>query len=267
MRVLLVGCGQMGSWFARRLAARGHSLLLHDSRSEAAAELSRELGCEVVGEVFEAARRADLVLLAVPIREAKRLMRSLARSEPGFRSLMDVSALKGPLVGPAGLLRSKGVIVALAHPLFGPRTESTEGTYTAHVEPIDADREEELIRALIPGTKLIRMNWRDHDRAVAVSVSLTHYVGLALADALSGSPAVLPTNSVRLAKELAEVALNESSSFYEDFVMTSGSARAALRRYIRACERLLRASEVGRLGLVHGRLKGATKVRGPPDGT
>lgn len=267
MRVLLVGCGQMGGWFARRLAARGHSLLLHDRTQEAASALSRELGCEAVGDAFEAARQADMVLLAVPVLEAKRLMRSLAKSDLGFGSLVDVSALKGPLVRAAELLRSRGVIVALAHPLFGPKTESTEGTFTAHVEPRDVDREEELIRSLLPGTRLIRMNWRDHDKAVSVSVSLTHYIGLALAETLSRSPAVLPTNSMRLAKGLAEVALSESGSFYDDLVMTSGSARAAFRRYIRACERVLKASEGGRLGRFHGRLRGATRARTPPDGT
>ncbi|MCS7094427.1 MAG: prephenate dehydrogenase/arogenate dehydrogenase family protein [Thaumarchaeota archaeon] len=251
---MLIGCGQMGSWFARRLSSQGHSLLLFDRRPEAVEGLSKEVNGEVL-KGLEAVDGVDVVMLAVPVIEAKKALRELMRAGVRYAGVVDVSALKGPLMDAARAIRAKGITVALIHPLFGPKTENIEGTYTAHVEPGDLDREEELIRSLLPGTTLLRMGWREHDKASALSVSLTHYLGLALAEVMAGSSRTLPTNSMRVAVRLAEISLQESSSFYDDLVMCSGTAMAALRRYVRVCEEVLNAAEERRLGRLHSRLK------------
>lgn len=107
---IIGGTGGMGRFFARLFAERGHEVLIASEATELRPE--------------DAAARADLVILSVPIAVTQEVIKQVApHVRPGC-CLMDVTSLKsGPL---AAMLESAGpdVEVIGTHPMFGPTVQS-----------------------------------------------------------------------------------------------------------------------------------------------
>lgn len=245
MRLLIVGCGQMGGWFARHLSSLGHSLELYDIDRRAAEALASEVGGSAIGELRESAG-SDGVIVAVPSRAVKGLLRELGPLQGRWGFLVEISALKGPLVGEVRKLRRRGMTVVMLHPLFGPRTRDLTGTVAVHVEPGDEEAERRVIGQILPGTEVISMGVREHDASVRYSIALTHFIGLAAGLLLTRSGAKpLPTNSMNALIRLVEIALAESDSFYTDDPMLSPSSRRVMRAFLREGERTLNLLERG----------------------
>jgi len=247
LRLLVVGCGQMGGWFARHLSSLGHSLELYDVDRNAAERLASEVGGRPIGDLRESGG-GDGVIVAVPSRAARGALRELGSLPKRYGFVVEISALKGPVAGEVRRLRRKGMTVVMLHPLFGPRTKDLEGTVAVHVEPGDEEAERSVIDRILPGTRVITMGLREHDASVRYSVGLTHFIGLAAALALSRSAAEpLPTNSMGALMRLVEIALSESDSFYLDEPMRSAASMRVMRAFLRECERTLDLLERGAL--------------------
>jgi len=73
MRVAIIGCGVMGSAFARQFATKGHKLVLCDRTFEKAKNLAQELEIEVSSDFNEAKNDVDFILLAVKPKNLKEL--------------------------------------------------------------------------------------------------------------------------------------------------------------------------------------------------
>jgi predicted dinucleotide-binding enzyme len=73
MKIGIIGAGQIGGTLARRLTALGHDVSIANSRGpETLAALARETGAQPV-TVEQAARAGDVVIVAIPVKNAPRL--------------------------------------------------------------------------------------------------------------------------------------------------------------------------------------------------
>lgn len=107
---IIGGTGGMGRFFARLFAERGHEVLI----SSEATELTP----------IQAAARADLVIISVPIAVTIDVIRQVAPHLKPGSCLMDVTSLKtGPL---KAMLEHAPVDVEVlgTHPMFGPTVQS-----------------------------------------------------------------------------------------------------------------------------------------------
>jgi prephenate dehydrogenase len=115
----VVGLGLVGGSLARDLAARGVRVLGCDRDAGAvAAALREEVLAGVLDDTLAAAAEADLVVLAVPVREVPRLAAAAVRQAVRARLVMDVASTKAAVVNAveaAGL----GATFVGAHPLAG----------------------------------------------------------------------------------------------------------------------------------------------------
>lgn len=64
MRIAIIGCGNMGAAFARRLS-KSHDLFLFDHAAEKAKKLAREKYGQAVDSMGQAIHKADAVILAI----------------------------------------------------------------------------------------------------------------------------------------------------------------------------------------------------------
>ena len=62
------------------------------------------------------------------------------------------------------------------HPLFGPGTTVYENRKIALVPIKDAEKEKMYVRKLFPEFQIICVNYSEHDKAMAIILSLTHYI-------------------------------------------------------------------------------------------
>jgi len=192
--LLVVGLGLVGGSLA--LAARRRGLfaeVLGFDLEASARELARRAGAvdEAVAEVDEGIRRADVVVLAIPVQalvawlaeEGKRLRRDTV--------LVDVGSTKERIVDLMERL-PEGVEAVGAHPMAGSeesgmaaaRPDLFYGSRWALVETRrTGDRAREVVEALVEvvGGRALWTGAVDHDRATAASSHLPYLLSATLA--------------------------------------------------------------------------------------
>ncbi|MET0340374.1 MAG: bifunctional chorismate mutase/prephenate dehydrogenase [Polyangiales bacterium] len=155
------------------------------------AELFSDLGNEVL-EVDvdtaltapEAAARADVTLIAVPIAVTEKVIREVGPHVPEHGLLMDITSIKGPPV--ATMLASTRASVLGTHPMFGPGVSTLQGQRIVVCKGRgDAWAEWATRTFRARGLVIAEASAEAHDRAMASVQVLTHYqtqvLGLTLA--------------------------------------------------------------------------------------
>lgn len=176
-RILIIGAGGMGRWFARYFSDRGFSISILDVDPEKARRVGRELGAKVVERPTG---NEDIMLVAVFLSKAREVVESLG----WYRGLLiDISSVKGPV----NRAMRKGSFKPLSiHPLFGPGATTLKDK-TIVVTPIkDGDEEARLAAELFPEAEIRVMDEDEHDRAVAYAIQLPHLLTQIASAVLSG---------------------------------------------------------------------------------
>ena len=132
----------------------------------------------------EAARSADVTLIAVPISVTEQVIAEVGPHVPEHGLLMDITSLKGaPL---AAMMASTRASVLGTHPMFGPGVHTFQGQRIVCCRgrgDVWADWAERNFRAR--GLVITEASADEHDRAMALVQVLTHYqtqvLGLTLA--------------------------------------------------------------------------------------
>jgi len=77
MKIAILGCGVMGSAFARQFAKKGYQLVLCDRNPEKAEVLAEEISGQHIPELPISAAKVDIVLLAVKPKELEELAKQV----------------------------------------------------------------------------------------------------------------------------------------------------------------------------------------------
>lgn len=79
MKVAVIGCGVMGSAFARHLSQK-HSVLVCDRNEDKMGYLAREIGAEVASTPAEAIEKAEMTILAIKPKDLATFARETSKS-------------------------------------------------------------------------------------------------------------------------------------------------------------------------------------------
>ena len=171
---IIGGAGQMGELLARFFGDFGHEILVVDKETELTAE--------------EAAPRADVVIVSVPIRETERVVREVGPLLRPDALLMDITSLKAAPM--RAMMDSTEASVIGTHPMFGPGVRAFEGQRV--VICVGRDREENpwldwVTRHFRARGLFLNLTTPDHhDRVMSIVQVLLHYqtqvLGLTLAN-------------------------------------------------------------------------------------
>ncbi len=258
MRVAVLGAsGEMGAFFVRYFLEKGEAVNGCDpNRAKTGAQAGRVPQLEWYGTNAEAAKGCDVTIIAVPMESTVKVAKEVAlKLKPGS-ILVEISSVKGRTFSALKRLVGDRVNLLSIHPLFGPALQSIEGMKIAvivgrkrGVEPPEAA----FARKLFPEARVIAMSREEHDRTMAVVLSLTHLVNLVYAATVSQflSPdefmrVSTPNSSMQLT--LAEAILAQdpklSYAIQAGNVYSSKVARAASRELRRVLE-MVERSEAG----------------------
>ncbi len=91
MKVAVIGCGVMGSAFAKHFA-KNHSVLLHDHDKDKAKSLAKEIGAAVEVDLNKCVERADAILLAIKPKDLKLAAKAAAGSLTENKILISILA-------------------------------------------------------------------------------------------------------------------------------------------------------------------------------
>jgi prephenate dehydrogenase len=261
--VVISGLGLMGGSLAGALTAAGWRVLLHHRRPEVAATAAR-LGWGTAVAGLGAAAAADIAVVCTPVLAIAEQVRELARH--GARVITDVGSTKAALVAALGDLAATYVG---SHPMAGSHLQGLghadprlyRGRLTI-VTPTPATPApalalvEELWRDA--GCRLLRLDARLHDRAVAEASHLPHILASAAAAQLGAEAAPVAANGFRDATRIAggspalwaEILLSNAEAIGEGLARSAdrlAALRAALAVGDRpAVERWLEEGRAGR---------------------
>ena len=240
----IIGFGRFGALTARYLA-RDLSVKVLDGGAKAAA--IRAAG----GDPADLATvcRQRILILCVPI---SAMRETIARVAPllGPRTLVvDVCSVK---VAPVAWMRAglpAHVPILATHPMFGPDSaaESLAGRKIVLCpERIDAARYER-IRGYLESRGLVTIETRteDHDRQIAVSLALTHFIGRSLA-AFGAGPLAIDTEGYQRLLHILGVVEHDTWQLFEDmhrYNPFAADQRRAFARAMSGIEARLRQAE------------------------
>jgi prephenate dehydrogenase len=183
MKLGIAGAGAMGSWFASLARSEGWEVYLFDPIRGRAERVARRTGARRVSTLEELGERAEVLLAAVPISRTPEVIRTLSRGKEEL--LMDLASVKGEVVRTMRGIR--GPELASLHPLFGPGAKTLRGKTVISVPVRVGRRYREFLRFLSSrGARVVEMGAEEHDRMMAVTQALTHFLLLSCAGALEG---------------------------------------------------------------------------------
>jgi prephenate dehydrogenase len=237
----LIGYGRFGR-LAARYCAREAVVHVYDPRVRVRTARG------IRRATLAAAASQPVVLLAVPISALRGVLRSIRTLVPHGGLVIDVCSVKAvPLEWMKQLLPSRVSIVGM-HPLFGPDSDTGDlrGQRVVVTPSRRGTRRMGEIRALARshGVRLHVMTPEAHDRLMAETLLLTHYVGRLLHGA--GIPErSWSTPSYTHLRLIVRTALRDSEQLFADMWRYNSYGPKTARALLRSHRALLRATRGG----------------------
>jgi prephenate dehydrogenase len=185
MRIAVIGgAGRMGVWLTKHLTSLGHSLIVADLRSNQTDVFGSMSEVVIAGCNVEAVKDADLVIISVPLEKNIEVINEVVYHMRPGSVLCDISSVKGmtPLVLRESV--THGINPLCIHPMFGPAAGSGQKKIV-FLPLVESTKELELVYQLFPECNIITTTPEDHDRAMALTLSLPYFVNMVLASVLA----------------------------------------------------------------------------------
>lgn len=195
-RVALIGIGLIGSSLARAMREQGltHSLVCADvNPAHCTTALSLGLVDEATGDVAQAVRGADLVVVCVPVSACESVARTMAPALEAGCIVMDTGSVKGAVVEAMTPYLPASVSFVPAHPIAGTENSGPEagfaGLFTGRwciltpaprTDPEAVSRVRTLWERM--GAKVEIMTPSHHDRVLALTSHLPHLIAYTIVD-------------------------------------------------------------------------------------
>ncbi len=231
----LIGIGRFGKLTITHLS-RDYKIYACDSGDKGA--LIREAGAEPVS--LESACSQEIVLLCMPISAMESTLAKIAPLLTHPQALViDVCSVK---TLPVKWMREKlpeTVSLLATHPMFGP--DSARDSLSGHKivlcpERISKDRFQKIAARLESmGLVVIESTPEDHDKQIAVSLALTHFIGRSLSS-FGANNLMIDTEGYKRLLHILEVVENDTWQLFEDMHRYNPFAAGTRRDFMQAMQ-------------------------------
>lgn len=230
----ILGFGRFGKLMAKYLSP-DFAVRVYDPA--AVGQAISSVGAEPV--TFETAARCNVLVLAVPISDLRDVLDQVRPHLVPGSLVVDVCSVKeDPLRWMAARL-PESVAILGTHPMFGPDSaaESLQGRKIVlcpvRIDPARCAAVRRYLSA--KGLVVIETSPSAHDRQIAVSLALTHFIGRSLAE-MGARPLDIDTEGYQRLLRILEVVENDSWQLFADMNRYNRFAREARRRFQQAMQ-------------------------------
>lgn len=190
--------------------------------------------------------KQDVVIVCVPISYMQAMLKQISSMLKPDALVVDVCSVK---VYPTQWMKAalpQTVSILPTHPMFGPDSagETLKGAKLFMCrERIDA-RCFQQIRVYLEskGLSVIEGTPEEHDRQIAVSLSLTHFIGRALSN-FGAKPLAIDTEGYKRLLHILEVVQNDTWQLFMDMNRFNPYAAEQRKAFIKAMESIDRQLE------------------------
>jgi len=180
------GYGRMGRWFTRYFATHGHRVVISGVRLHKAKAFAEEAGVDFAKNNVEAVKDADLVMISVPISVTPKVIDEIAPHVKKGAVISEISSLKSGVVKALVEAARLKVRPLSLHPLFGPGAQKLGGRKIAVIPIIDSKAETNMVKEFFPEAEIVVVNAEEHDRVMALVLSLPHFMNVVFASVIGG---------------------------------------------------------------------------------
>jgi chorismate mutase / prephenate dehydrogenase len=246
--VLVVGgAGAMGRWVCGFFRSYGHEVGIVDPRAR-----PREFPSYRVHRRLEpAVRRADVIVLATPMRVTQNVYHKIADC-PEHGLLFDILSIKSPILPEIRRARRRGWKVSSVHPLFGHTTRTLSARNLLVLDCGDPEANSKVTDLFGRSSlSITQLPIAEHDALMGRVLGLPHVVSLLFSTVLAKAnlssaqlEAVAPTSFLREA-EVARVVTNENPELAFDIQSLNPASSAVYTQLASALGTLRRAAVAG----------------------
>jgi prephenate dehydrogenase len=181
---IIGGTDGLGKWFARYLKNKGFNVIVTGRDIEKGKNVEKELGVKFTNNNVEAAKKGDIVIIAVPINVTERVIKEVAPHVREGCVLMDITSIKEIPSKVMEEYAKEGVTVIPTHPMFGPSTPSLLRQVVI-LTPSERHKNTEWFKKVYnflkkEGARVIVISPEEHDRIMGVVQGLTHFAFISL---------------------------------------------------------------------------------------
>ncbi len=175
MKLVIIGAGKMGRWFALHFQKKGIDVSIQDIDSERAAEAAK--ACSVkhakgTKEIFI----ADAVLVAASLDKTPEVVEEIGKKLKENQILIEIASLKSNVVPKLKTLNCKTLSI---HPMFGPSAESIERQNIIVIKEASSSSAKEKILPMLNGANISELDAQEHDEIMAIMHSLPYAMNMA----------------------------------------------------------------------------------------
>lgn len=234
MNVGIIGFGRLGKLAAKNLAKDTH-LMIFDPHSDP--QEIKNIGAHPA--TLKEVCLAQIVLPMVPISALKELLKEISPLLKKDTLVVDVCSVKTlPLQWMEEEL-PQNVLILGTHPMFGP--DSAKNSLYGHKIVLCPRRiKKEMFENITyylesHGLKAINVTGEEHDKQVAKSLLLTHFIGRTLID-FDASELTIDTKGYRRLMKILETVENDTWQLFEDMNKYNPFAKETRDRFIASVE-------------------------------
>lgn len=233
----LIGYGRFGRLTVKNLAP-DFEVVVYTRNQDKGRDIA-EVGGRLVS--IEEASAQKIIILCVPISAMRKTLRKIAPLLKQDAIVVDVCSVK---VYPAQWMREllpPSVEILATHPMFGP--DSAAISVSGHKmvlcpERISTERYRKIKHWLKKkGMALIETSPVEHDRKIAVSLALTHFIGRSLA-AFGAPPLDIDTEGYKRLLHILGVVNNDTWQLFEDMHHFNPFAKEKRRDFLKAMAKI-----------------------------
>ena len=234
MKIGIIGFGSFGQFMAKHLKDRAEVVVTNTSNKEKEA---KRIGVKFLP--LDEAIKSDVVILSVPIEKMKDVLHSIKdKLNPGTL-VLDVCSVK---IFPCELMKKNlpdNVEIIGTHPLFGPESakNSLKGMKIAlcNVRSKRVEKVRKFCEGL--GLTVFEVSPEEHDREMAVSQALTHFVGRVF-EKMDLKKVGLGTKTFDDLVDISNIIKNDSRALFENIETKNPFAGELRKRFIEESKKL-----------------------------
>jgi prephenate dehydrogenase len=233
----LIGYGRFGRLSVSHLST-DFDVVVHTRGTDKSADIERAGGRLVT--LAEACAR-KIVVLCVPISAMQATLQQIAPMLAPQTIVLDVCSVKVYPVQWMKQLLPPEVSILATHPMFGPDSaaDSLEGHKIVLCPERIAPERFQKIAAWLGSKGLISIETTpaQHDRQIAVSLALTHFIGRSLA-AFGAGPLEIDTEGYKRLLHILEVVNNDTWQLFIDLHRYNPYAEESRQAFMEAMARI-----------------------------
>jgi prephenate dehydrogenase len=175
MRIAVIGgAGKMGRWLVNHFQKLDHTIIIADPRRIEVDDLV------VTESNTTAVVDADVVFISVPMENMVDVIQEVVPHMKSKSILCEISTMKTNVFDTLIGVSSQSVKPLSLHPLFGPGATTLRKRF-AMIPVRNLDDEKNLAEALFPDSEVIVVEKEDHERIMALTLSLPYFANMILA--------------------------------------------------------------------------------------